>query len=105
VFEPVENLPSRPENASDPLQELTRRDMGATCDADLLLMYDSLRVRQSNILVIREALDSDPENVPSELEKLIESRTDPGRNASQITASSLKGQLKGGREIEPFSCN
>jgi hypothetical protein len=53
TFAPRQDVSSRRENVCDRLQELGRFDRGATLEADLRLMRDSLAVLQRDISTIR----------------------------------------------------
>jgi hypothetical protein len=72
TFAPGQDVASHQENVLDQLQELARFDRGATHEADLLLMRDSLAVLQRDISAIREVLHGDSERVLSQLEKMPE---------------------------------
>jgi hypothetical protein len=79
IFALRQDVPSRRENVRDLLQELGRVDRGGTFEADLLLIRNSLAVREHNISAIREALDGDFERILSELEKMSEKVNRPSK--------------------------
>jgi hypothetical protein len=64
--------PSRQENAHDLLQELNKDIRGATFEADLLSVRDSVTDIPSNVSVMTDTLNGDLAQIQSEPEKIVQ---------------------------------